>query len=221
MQSTPYRLLLAAFLAAFATNDGKSSLLPNGSFETPTVSAGTYDTFFAGSGALGGWSILGTNVTVISGSYTESGILFPAAQGDQWLDLTGPGTNLPDNGISQTVATQIGQLYRLSFFVGSATDHTNLFSSTVDLSIDGGTRAPFTNPSASTSTLEWAPFSVDFTASGAQTTLAFFNGSGPGNHLSALDNVSLVAVAIPESASFAALAGLATLALAASRRRRA
>ncbi len=44
------------------------------------------------------------------------------------------------NGVTQDVATTIGQTYLLNFYVGSATDNALIFASTVDLSINGGPR---------------------------------------------------------------------------------
>ncbi len=187
----------------------------NGSFEDPAVGAGHFTTYFGGSTSITGWTVLGDRVTVISTSYTESGITFNAQDGGQWMDLTGPASNSASNGVSQDLATSTGQLYRLSFYVGSATDNSTIFASTVDLSIDGGARVGFTNPTAPRSTLDWQLFSVDFVATSDLTNITFFNGSASNNNLAGLDNVTLQVIPGPSAAAILGLSGLM-----ASRRRR-
>ncbi len=119
--------------------------------------------------------------------------------------------------MAQDIATEAGQLYTLSFYVGSGSGAT-FTASTVDLSINSGSRISFTNPNLPTTNLDWQLFSIDFTASGPVTNIAFYNGSHPHNHLSALDNVSISS--IPEPSAFTLLTGAAGLAGALARRRR-
>jgi hypothetical protein len=162
-----------------------------------------------------GWTVLGDRVTLINELYVESAITFNAQDGRQWLDLSGPGSNSASNGVTQDVATMIGQAYRISFSVGSATNNFNIFASTVDLSIDGGPRVAFTNPTAPRSTMDWQRFSADFVATSDLTNISFFHGSGPSNNLSGLDNVTLELIPTPGTAAILGLGGLM-----ASRRRR-
>ncbi|MBX9736376.1 MAG: DUF642 domain-containing protein [Phycisphaerales bacterium] len=187
----------------------------NGSFELPPVTPGTFSVFGGGSTSITGWTVVGGNVAVISASYVEGGVTFNAQSGAQWLDLTGTGSNSLSNGVSQDVATTIGQLYRLSFYVGSATDNNSFSASTVDLSIGGGGRASFTNPTAPRTTMDWQLFTADFTATSTLTNITFFNGSAPNNNLSGLDNVTLAVIPAPGAAALLGLCGL----LAARRRR--
>ncbi len=188
----------------------------NGSFELPVVPTSSFATFTTGSTSITGWTVVGDRVSVISGTYVESGITFNAQSGAQWIDLTGPGSNQPSNGVSQNVATTIGELYRISFYVGSATENSGVFASTVDLSIAGGPRVSFTNPTTPRTTMDWQLFTADFTATSTLTNITFFNGSSPNNGLSGLDNVTLQVIPAPGAA---ALLGLSAL-LAAGRRRR-
>ncbi len=178
--------MAVAFLALPAFAD-----VTNGSFEQPTVPVGSFQTFGTGSNGISGWTVVGPAVTVIHTAFVDTGIAYVAGEGTQWLDLTGPGVNSPANGVTQTVATTQGQRYRLSFRVGSATNGSTIFASTVDLSINGGARTGFTNSTAPTSTLDWKLFEVEFVATGASTIITFFNGSPSFNNLSALDGISL------------------------------
>lgn len=77
------------------------------------------------------------------------------------------------SGVTQTVSTTANQLYELSFYVGSATDGSIFFPSTLDVSIDGGPRISYFNPSAPTTTLDWRKFTVNFTATTNATNITF------------------------------------------------
>lgn len=210
--------LRVAMLACVAAIGGLAATahgtVTNGSFEVPPVTPGTFATYVAGSTSITGWTVVGSNVAVVSGTYVDS-VTFNAQNGAQWLDLTGPGSNSSSNGVSQDVATTIGQLYRLSFYVGSATDNAGFSASTVDLSIAGGARVGFTNPTAPLDSMDWQLFTADFVATGALTNITFFNGSAPNNNLSGLDNVTLEVIPAPCSAALLGLGGL----MAARRRR--
>lgn len=210
--------LLAAF-AAFAFASGThAAVIVNGSFESPLVTAGTFDTFGNASTGITGWVVVGFDASVIGGPFLAAPMNFQAQHGSQFLDLTGPGTNYSGNGVSQSIATSIGQAYALSFYVGSGTDFTTFTASTVDLSINGGARVGFTNPSTPTTELDWMRFSVSFSATSPITEITFFNGSGSGNHLSALDNVTITA--IPEPSAFALVVGAVSLGGTLVRRRK-
>jgi Protein of unknown function (DUF642) len=209
---------LAALAALAFAPASQAATIVNGSFEAPLVTVDTFDTFGVGSTAITGWVVLGINASIVSGPFLAPPMAYQAQDGTQFLDLTGPGTNFSGNGVSQNVATTIGQQYALSFYVGSGTDFTTFTASTVDLSLDGGTRVSFTNPNIPTTQLDWQPFEFYFTATGPVTEIAFYNGSDPGNHLSGLDNVSIAA--IPEPSAFAFLAGAISLGGVLIRRRR-
>lgn len=185
-------------------------LIVNGSFETPVVAVGGFTNFAGGSTAVTGWTVVGVDSSVISGSFTQSGIVFQAQSGVQWIDMAGVTSNSPTSGVRQIVPTQAGQSYELAFHVGSATGGSIFFPATVDLSIDGGGRTSYFNPSGPSNMLNWMPFTVQFTAISASTSLTFFNGSAANNFLSALDSVSMNAIPEPSITGLmlSALAGI-------------
>lgn len=185
-----------------------ANLILNGSFEAPTVPAvpvGGFTNFVGGSTAIPGWTVVGVDSALVSGTFAQSGITFQAKDGVQWADLAGVTSNSMTSGLSQDVATVAGQIYELSFNVGSATDGQFFFATTVDLSIDGGTRTSYANPITPHDMLDWKLFTVQFTATGGSTNLTFFNGAAPNNFNTAFDDVSLTALtsAAPEPGSLA------------------
>ena len=189
-----------------------ANLILNGSFEAPTVPAvpvGGFTNFVGGSAAIPGWIVVGVDSALASGTFTQSGIVFQAKDGVQWADLAGVTSNSMTSGLSQDVATVAGQLYQLSFNVGSATDGQFFFATTIDLSIDGGTRSSYANPTAPHDMLDWELFTVQFTATSGSTNITFFNGAAANNFNTAFDDVSLTAFtsAAPEPGSLA-LVGL-------------
>lgn len=57
----------------------------NGSFETPAVTPGTFTSFNAGT-SFAGWTVVGPNgtqVAIVSGTFTQNGFSFPAQNGVQ------------------------------------------------------------------------------------------------------------------------------------------
>lgn len=196
-----------AFMMALAATPASAQII-NGSFEIPIVPTGSFTSYPGGSTAITGWTVVGVDTAVISGTFMNSGITFQAQDGNQWIDLTGFNTNSSLNGVTQDVTTTIGTQYLLSFYVGSATDGAVFFPSTVDLSIDGGSRMSFTNPIAPNNMLDWMLFTVPFTAQSSMTSLTFFNGSASNNRNTSLDNVTLM-VAVPEPSSILMLGSVA------------
>lgn len=207
------RPIAALVLSLAATASASAQLILNGSFETPLVPPGFYTNFAGGSTAITGWTVVGVDSAVTSGTFMQSGITFQAQSGNQWLDLAGVTSNSTTSGVTQNVATVIGQAYDLNFYVGSATDGVFFFPATVDLTIDGGARMSYFNPTAPSDRLDWKSFTVPFIATSTTTSLTFFNGSASNNYISPLDNVSLApAVPEPSAALFSAI-GILVVAL--------
>lgn len=208
-------VLFASALAVFssATAFG-ANLLTDGSFETPTVPVGGFTNF--GSGAsFGGWTVVGPQSSIVSGSFAQNGISFVAEDGTQWVDLTGDGSNVSE-GLQQSVATVAGHTYQLSFWVGNVYNPGGIFgtTSTVDLKINGASDGTFTNSCTSCTTKQgWEEFTTSFVATGSSTLVTFLNGDGSSDNTNGLDNVVLTGkggTGVPEPATLGLLAlGLA------------
>lgn len=200
----------AAILALLST-PARANLLTNGSFETPVVPAGGFTNFTTGSTGITGWTAVGPEVSVVSGTYTSFGLNFPAEDGNQWLDLTGDNSNSSE-GVEQTVATTPGATYDLSYFVGNQVNPGGPYgtTSTVFVKVDGATIQTSTNSMGAGGTTQvWEQFSTSFVASSASTTLEFLNGDPPTDNTNGLDNVVLTqgaASSVPEPATFAMFA---------------
>ncbi len=215
---------LLTILFMFAAADVRANLITNGSFETPTVPVGGFTNYGTGSSLISGWTVVGNQVSVVSGSFSQSGISFPAEAGNQWLDLTGDGSNQDTEGVEQTIVTTIGDLYTLSFFVGNVDSPGTGFgtTSTVNVYINGGFVDAFTNAIPNSTTQTWEQFTTSGVANATSTTIEFRNGDPVGDNTNGLDNVVLLddgPAAVPEPSSLMLLGfGLLTLAGFARRR---
>jgi len=169
-----------------------ANLITNGSFEVDLVPSADYTVYPSSSApSLTGWTVGGVEVAVVNTLFNQAGVQFPAQDGDQWLDLTGGNGNSASNNISQAVSgLNVGSVYTLTFYVGSASNNSLFFPSTVNVSLGGVSQGSFTNPS-STTTLQWQEFSIDFTPTSTSENIAFFNGNASNNFVSGLDNVTL------------------------------
>lgn len=185
------RTALTCVVLTLGVAKAEAAFIVNGSFEDPVVAVGGFTNFAAGSTAITGWTVVGVDSAVTSGTFTQNGITFQAQDGNQWLDMAGITSNSMSSGVTQDVTTIIGGNYLLSFYVGSASDDRFFFPSTIDLSINGGPRVSYTNPNAPNNMLDWKLFTVGITATSTTTNITFFNGSAPNNFLGGLDNVSL------------------------------
>ena len=222
----PIAVCLLALPALVLTTPAQAQIF-NGGFETPTVPSGGF-TQFVGGQTFGGWTVVGNDILLINTNYGEPGngvTQFNAIEGVQSVDLTGAGNTGLTDGISQSIATTVGQNYTLSFFVGRASGG-GLYAtpSTADLSINGGSRLSFTNSSSTANFVNWQQFFSTFTATTASTNITFFNGTASGsNNFVGLDNVQIAATSAPEPASLALLfaGGLPALGIVRRLRRRA
>jgi hypothetical protein len=201
MMKALFRYLALAGIAILSSLSSAHavSLITNGSFETPTVPPGPFSNFLSGSSAITGWTVFGPAVSIVSGSFGGGGFSFPAQDGIQWLDLTGP-TSGPVEGVEQTVTTTPGQTYNLSFYVGNVSGGVFGTTSTVGVLVNGSLLATRTNSTPGT-TLNWELFTVPFTAASASTLIGFENLDPPGDDSNGLDNISLVLAptnAVPE-----------------------
>jgi hypothetical protein len=179
------KLVLSAMFVLAASAVQAQNLLVNGDFEDPLLVPGTVNLYFGGQiiGA-GGWNTVGVDVGLIQTSYGEpfNGITaFESEHGLNSLDLTGSNNSGPTSGVQQTVATQVGQTYNLSFFVGTADGNAPDYAgpATVNLSINGGALVAYTNNNLATNPggVDWQQFATSFVATQSTTTLIFLNGT--------------------------------------------
>jgi hypothetical protein len=190
----------------------QANLITNSSFETPVVPVGVFTNFLSGSTGITGWTVVGPEASVVSTSFTSFGILFPAEDGSQWLDLTGDGSNAVE-GVQQAVATSPGTRYTLSFWVGNVFNPGGIYGTTSTVNvrlggISGTLLGAFTNSSTTTGTQTWQQFTTSFTATGSSTTLDFINGDPRTDNTNGLDNVVLLASGtsgVPEPATLSLL----------------
>src|SRR5271163_1001591 len=190
-------LAAAGLLATFGSLPLRADSITNGSFESPVVPVGGFTNFASGSTLIPGWTVIGAagGVSIVSGTFTQNGILFPAEDGAQWLDLTGDGTN-SNEGVEQTFATTSGAQYTVSFWVGNVYNPNGIFgtTSTVDLLLGGTSGTSLltaTNSNMTTGTQTWEEFSTTFIASGSTTTLDFMNADPSSDNSNGLDNISV------------------------------
>ncbi len=182
--------LVAGGMLVHLCGSPAQAVLTNGSFEDPIVPTGFYTNFAGGSTLITDWTVVGVDAAIVNKTFVQNGITFQAHSGDQWLDLAGVASNSSTSGVTRNVLTILGQEYDIGFFVGSATDHSIFFPTTVDLSVDAGPRVSFTNPNAPTDHLDWMGFTSRFTATSALTNITFFNGGSSNNYLNGLDDVT-------------------------------
>jgi hypothetical protein len=201
-----------------------ANLITNGDFEMNPVANGagvilaTNDTT-----SLPGWKVIGacgSNCIGILNNYLEASNLgtltFQAQSGNQSLDLTG-GFNSLVGGVEQTVATSIGANYSLTFYVGNMDNNASSYTlaSAVQVAITGQAAQIFSNNTNTTTHLNWALETFDFTATSTSTTIDFINATLLADNEAGLDNVQLNAVSstVPEPSSMLLLgAGLVAFA---------
>jgi hypothetical protein len=216
---------VALATSLFAAGSAEANLISNGSFETPTVSAGGFQVFNVGTPFFTSWSVFGpagTNVAIVSGTFSQGGVTFNAEDGNQWLDLTGDNSNTTE-GVSQTVTTIANHQYQLSYFIGNTTGG-GIFGTTSTVQVNAGANVfTHTNSNADATGLNWEQFTDIFVATGSSTLISFTNLDPPADNSNGLDNVVLtdlgpVPPPVPEPASIGLLVS-ALLGLGLIRRR--
>lgn len=210
-----HTLTLASSLALGLAAPSVAATIVNGGFESPVLSPGARKDYIGGQN-LDGWTVVGNDVVLLQTTFSDNfnGIpAFTVQEGLNSLDITGSGNTGVTNGIQQSIATNPGEAYRLSFYVGVAKGNSQGqydLPSVLNLSINGGTKTAFTNSNNLVQgQINWAQFFQDFTATSSSTTIAFFNGVpagsnnvNSGNSFVGLDNVQIStqnsATAVPE-----------------------
>jgi len=188
-------ILLSAVLNANAQNLEPQSILINGSFEN-----------YGGSGnsnigaGLTGWTIGNAGGIDIVFSTGVVPYYWKAADGDVSLSLAYFG---PDS-VTQTVATQPGKTYRLTFSM-AAEIYGGPPTRTMDVLWNNSvvSSPSFQYTGQGPENMGWTQFSLNVVGTG--TDSLSFLATSAGNYGPALDNVSLVLVPEPATASLVVL----------------
>ncbi|WPN56928.1 DUF642 domain-containing protein [Pseudomonas sp. P9_31] len=171
-------LLLSAALLGAGGNAVAANLLVNGSFEQPGCGGScTLDTTEQAN-FITGWTTFLSGVEYFSTT---------AADGVAIVDLA---NYVYENGggIQQNFATTVGAQYRLTFSAGNSRYAGRSGDGVIQVKVAGQT-VTFNTPSANGVTVEWSTITYDFTATTAQTTLAFSNEQNPYANFAFIDNV--------------------------------
>lgn len=198
--------------------------ITNGGFETPAPPAGGFTLYNPGAN-IGGFTVFGnagSNVAVISNTFSDNTGTNNARSGNAFLDLTGSVDTDQLQGVSQTISTMLGQAYTLSFYVGHRTDDGAPTVLGVSTTGANGAYTNFTNSNQGgtpgVGSIAYQMFSLTFVASGTSTDLAFRNNGavGTGMRSVALDDISIAQATQPSpvpgpiaGAGLPALVGLA------------
>jgi Protein of unknown function (DUF642) len=112
-------VLLAAVLTSSAAS---AALVTNGSFESGAFSGDMNDTMSLSppSTAMTGWTVTNGTLAWIGPTNTFG---LAAQDGGYFLDLTGYHDNIPYGGVTQSIATNIGSRYALTFYLGSSSQY--------------------------------------------------------------------------------------------------
>jgi hypothetical protein len=183
-------LVTSTFIAlVLVASVGAAPDVVNPSFETPEAPDGSYIAV-AGGQQFSGWQVTGSGVAIVDDSFVSAGFQFPAAAGDQWLDLTGETTG-GNGGVTQSLSLATGRSYTLAFSVGNVSGGDFGVESTVQLLIDGEPVRTATNSRPGT-TLSWQQFTHEFTAANSPTVIEFRNTDPAGDHNNGIDRLRVV-----------------------------
>ena len=179
----------APFLAVALLGNGgnaiAANLLVNGSFEQSTCGGGCILDTPAKTNAITGWTTFLSGAEYFNMPNAIGGSV--AADGVMIVDLAnyvyGNG-----GGIQQNFATTPGARYRLTFSAGNSRFASRSGDGVIQVKVAGQT-ATFNTPTAKGVAVEWNTVTYEFTATTAQTTLAFSNEQNPYANYAFIDNV--------------------------------
>lgn len=192
MNNTDHIYVKALFLSVFfaISQVASANLVTNGSFESGGYIPSSNDTMTlsVGSTVMDGWTVTEDFIAWIGPANPWSLL---ANEGDFFLDLTDFSTGFPFGGVSQTIKTDKGQSYELSFDLGSSNRWGR--PSAIEASAAGTSNTFTSNTVGGIS--DWDRFSMVFTANSESTTISLTGTTG--SRYIGLDNVSVSAVPVP------------------------
>jgi hypothetical protein len=207
MKSRLCKLLFSASLIFTLCGSAQAAVVFSNGFESPTVPVGGFFIYAPGA-TFGPWTAVGIAASsVISGSFTQSGITFLAQEGNQWADLAGSNSNSTE-GFGTSISTVVGQFYDVSFWVGNVINPGGFFgiSTTVNAFVNGLPAFTAVNTSGNGTTQTWQHYNFQTLATSATTTFSFINADPFSDYLSGLDNVQIIEIAaVPEPSTWAML----------------
>ena len=167
-------------------------LIVNGSFETPDITT-EFRQHVVGVTTLTGWTITDNNVFQIDGfDNNDADMAAVASDGDQFVQLQ---WNSSGSTLSQTIATVVGQTYRLEF------DYGGIYPSNKDVTltynVGGGAdqTIDYSLIDLEVGQVAWVTQVLDFTATATTTTVSFTGDYNAGFWGPGVDNVSVKKVA--------------------------
>lgn len=175
---------LALAWIAVPTTAFAAASITNGSFEAGTyVRPANWNTFFAGSTSVTGWTIDSGSIDATFSNYWQ------ASDGEVSIDLNGDGPG----AISQAISTTVGAEYTVTFDL-SANPDCGTAPKSLTVMATGGTVQPETFDVGATGSsridMKWSQREYTFVATAATTTLTFAsttgNSCGP-----ALDDIAI------------------------------
>jgi Protein of unknown function (DUF642) len=193
------RPALVLAVLALRLTDARAGLVVNGSFEATNGTTLSYISLSSGSTNIPGWTTTNAELTWDG---PEIGLTPPltAAQGSDFLDLTGTHDASPYGAVFQNLATTIGQPYQVSFELGSDKYYDSYYSGGVTFTAPevtvslNGVNVFFATNNFPTLSNYWQTCSFEFTASASTTALTFTGASPARVAYIGLDNVTVTAV---------------------------
>lgn len=202
-----------AFTFAGTAAQAATNLVANGSFEATTQASGSWNTY----GHIAGWA------TGPRGVEVRNDVVGSAFDGNNFIELDTTGNSF----IAQTIATNFGEHYTLSFAYSGRPNTAGLRGNSNDVLVMWGLKpVTLVGSNNATGAHQWTTYSFDVVGSlGRSTTLSFWAVGKSDSFGGSLDNVSLISnvtAPVPEPETYALmLAGLAAVATIARRRSRA
>jgi hypothetical protein len=135
-----------------------------------------------GNTSITGWNVISAEMAWVDG---PTAFNIPASEGNRSLDLAGFHDSFPFGGVSQSISTEVGGNYRLSFDIGA----NGVFNSSMSVAVSAGSARQIFTVNNIPRQMTWQSFDYDFTASNPSTLISFVGNSGP-IHIG-LDDVSI------------------------------